>query len=125
MERGDIAALLWLLVSVIVILGLAYWVTKRLAGGSMFGNLGTVGMQCKLELLARLPLGKGQSLLVVRTGSRCFLLGMAQSSISLLAEFTQEELESWTKESADRQGGTGNDFLHILRDKMTNHGERR
>ena len=125
MERGDIAALLWLLVSVIVILGLAYWVTKRLAGGSMFGNSGTAGMQCKLEPLARLPLGKGQSLLVVRTGSRCFLLGVAQSSISLLAEFTQEELESWTKESADRQGGTGNDFLRILHDKMTNHSERR
>ncbi len=125
MEREDIAALLWLLVSVIVILGLAYWVTKHLAGGNMFGNLGAASVQCKLELLARLPLGKGQSLLVVRTGSRCFLLGVAQSSISLLAEFTQEDLETWIKESADRQGRTGNDFLRILHDKMTNHSERR
>ncbi len=125
MNREDIAALLWLLVSVIVILGLAYWVTKHLAGGGMLGNLGTAGMWRKIEILARLPLGKGQSLLVVRTGSRCFLLGVAQNDISVLAEFTEADLESWNKEPTDRQGGAGSDFLRILHDKMTGNNERR
>ena len=125
MDREDIAALLWLLVSVIVILGLAYWVTKHLAGGGMFGNLGTAGMWRKIEILARLPLGKGQCLLVARTGSRCFLLGVAQSGISVLAEFTEAELEAWMKEPADRPRGSGSDFLRILHDKMTGNNERR
>ena len=91
----------------------------------MLGNLGTAGMWRKIEILARLPLGKGQSLLVVRTGSRCFFLGVAQNDISVLAEFTEADLESWNKEPTDRQGGAGSDFLRILHDKMTGNNERR
>ncbi len=125
MNREDIAAVLWLLVSVVVILGLAYWVTKHLAGGGMFGNLGTAGMWRKIEILARLPLGKGQSLIVVRMGSRCFFLGVTQNNISALAEFTEADLESWKKESADRQSGAGSDFLRVLHEKMTGNNERR
>lgn len=115
--------MLWVLVSVIVILGLAYWVTRRVAGGMALGRVGGVGPQKKFEVLGRLTIGRGQSLLVVRVDKRGFLLGMASGCISMLAELTEEELAYWKIRLDDRGQGKG-EFRNVLQNIWRQKGQR-
>lgn len=88
-------SLLWALVCVVLILGLAYWFTKRVAAPGGLGALVAAPGTEQLKVLARLALGKEQLLVVVQAGERYFLLGVTQSAVSTLAEFTREEAEAW------------------------------
>lgn len=97
---GDHAwlSLIWLLFCVALIIGLAYWFTKHVVGGGALrgsGLLGGANSGEQVKVLARLNLGREQALLLVRVGERHFLLGVTPSSISTLAEFTQEEAQAW------------------------------
>ncbi len=86
----NILSLLWLLLCVLVIIVLAYLFTKYVAGrnGSFLGAGGTSG---RLKALARLSLGRDQSLVLVQAGERYLLLGAAPSGVTLVAELTEEE----------------------------------
>lgn len=86
--------LIWLLICVVVVIVLAYLFTRFLAGrgGGMGGLSGGEGFQ----VLRRLPLGREQSAALVKAGERYFLLGVAPSGITLLAELTAEEAEAMT-----------------------------
>lgn len=98
----QILSLLWVLACVVVIVGLAYWFTKFVVGR---GGLSTLGLGQGTEsfrVLARLPLGRDQSLVLVQTGERYFLLGVTQSAISTLAELTPEEAEAWRRPQAEQ-----------------------
>ncbi|MCI8539642.1 MAG: flagellar biosynthetic protein FliO [Oscillospiraceae bacterium] len=98
----QILSLLWVLACVILIVGMAYWFTKYVAGR---GGLSTFGLgqgSESLRVLARLSLGRDQSLMLVQAGERYFLLGVTQSAISTLAEFTPEEAEAWRKTQAEQ-----------------------
>lgn len=86
-------ALLWYLISVIVIIGLAYWVSRKVGGAGLVP--GQRGVALRIEPLAQLNVGKSERLLVVRLGSRCLLLGVTAGGISPLAELTEEEVAQW------------------------------
>lgn len=88
-------SLLWMVVCVVAIIGLAYWVTKYVAGRGGLGAFGPLKAGEGLELLAQLPLGRDQRLAVVRAGERCLLLGVTAAGITLLAELTEEEAAQW------------------------------
>ena len=91
-------SLLWVLVCVILILGLAYWFTKYIGGrGKLGGAFGAGRGTEQLKVLARLTLGRDQALAIVQAGERYFLLGVTASAISTLAELTGEEAEVWLK----------------------------
>ena len=94
-------SLLWMIVSVIVIIGLAYWFTKSVAGRGGLGAFGPLKAGGGLKVLAQLPLGRDQKLIVTQAGGRFFLLGVTATEISMLAEFTAEEAALWQE-----QGGT-------------------
>ena len=75
LELGGDAALasfLWMLVCVVLIIGLAYWFTKYVAGR---GALGAFSGGRRMEVLDRLPLGRDQNLILARVGERYLLLG--------------------------------------------------
>lgn len=96
---NPIFSLLWMVLCVVVIAVLAYLATKYVAGrGGAFG----LRMGTGLEILAQLPLGREQKLLVARAGERYFLLGVTASKISILAEFTAEEAALW-REGAEKE----------------------
>ena len=98
----NILSLIWLLVCVLVIIALAYLFTKYVAGRSG-GFLGAGNGTDGFKLLARLPLGREQSLVLVQAGKRYLLLGVAPSGISLVAELTREEAqELYPKSSPDQ-----------------------
>lgn len=97
----EFVAVFWLLISVIIILGLAYWVTRRVARVASIGGYPIGAKDQRMKVLARLPLGKEGTLVMVQVNDRYFLLGVTAGRISSLAEFTEEEVEIWLHPTAD------------------------
>ena len=96
-----LASLLWLIICVILIIGLAYWVTRYVAGRGVFGGLaGGRG----LAILDQMILGRDQRVLLTQVGERYLLLGATPGGITLLAELTAEEAAAWrgSPEGGDR-----------------------
>lgn len=121
---GDnpVVSLLWMIVSIVVIIGLAYWFTKYVAGRGGLGAFGPLKAGEGLELLAQLPLGREQRLVLTRVGERYFLLGVTASNISMLAEFTAEEAALW-KEGAEEKRETPS-FREALNTVLRQKGRR-
>ena len=92
---GDVLYILWVLLCTVAILGLCYWVTRRMAGFSVPGRFAAGRSGERLEILAKISVAKDQSLLVASVGKRCFLLGCTAGGISLLAELSEEEAALW------------------------------
>ena len=119
---GDNAAasLLWLVVCVVLITGLAYWFTRFAAGGGLLGTPARLGRQ--ITLLAQLGLGKDQRLILVQAAGRYFLLGAAPAGISLLAEFTPEEAAAW---QAQPEGAANNPSFREALETILKERKRR
>lgn len=48
-----------------------------------------------MEVLAQVQIGANERLLVVKTVGRYFLLGSSGGGISMLVEFSEEEIDAW------------------------------
>lgn len=120
LEDRAAASLLWMVVSVVLIIGLAYWVTRYVAGRGGLGGIGPLKSGTGLEILSQLILGRDQKLAVVRAGERYFLLGITAAGVSMLAEFTAEEAAAWREQTAEERAQTPGfrEALHtVLRQK--------
>ncbi len=108
-----ILSVIGLLAVVLLVLAGAYaftrWAGRSLGGGLMAG----LGGGRRLQVLDRAGLGKDQTLLVVRAGQRYLLLGSTPAGVTLLAELTQEEGESWNPPAATPEERP--DFLALMR----------
>lgn len=107
--------LLWYVVSVVVILGLAYWVTRYIGQQGGLGPQRRAGKELKLKVLAQAAIGKDQRLLVVSTGKRYFLLGAAPGGINELAELSQEDISAWQETLSEESGEQSPGFAEIMR----------
>lgn len=87
-------SLVWLVICVVVIAGMAYLFTKYVAGRGRMGFGGVTGGTEQFRVLARLALGREQAAALVRAGERYFLLGLTASQITVLSELTREEAET-------------------------------
>ena len=85
-------SLIWLLVCVLAIVVLAWLFTRYVAGRG--GTIGMPGGSERFKVLARLPLGREQSAVLVKAGEKYLLLGVTASGITVLKELTQEEAEA-------------------------------
>ena len=110
------ASFLWMLACVVLIIGLAYWFTKYVAGR---GALGAFSGGRRMEVLARLPLGRDQSVVLARVGERYLLLGAGTAGVTLLAELTGEEAAAWKAPETAAEGKPGfqEAFLNILKQR--------
>ena len=90
LEDATLASLLWMIVCVVLVIGLAYWATRYIAGRGV-----PLGGGRRMEVLDQLLLGRDQRVALVRAGERYLLLGAAPSGVTLLAELTEEEAASW------------------------------
>ncbi len=102
LSGNPLFSLLWMMICVVAIIALAYWFTKYVAGRGGLGAFGPLRAGGGLEVLAQLPLGREQKLVVVQAGERFFLLGVTASKVSMLAEFTAEEAALW-RENTERE----------------------
>lgn len=89
----QILSVLGLLAVLLLVLVGAHFFT-RWAGQNMGGGLFAL-RGGRLQVLDRAALGRDQALLVVKAGQRYLLLGSTPAGVSLLAELTREEGESW------------------------------
>lgn len=111
-----LASFLWMLVCVVLIIGLAYWFTRYMAGR---GAMGAFSAGRRMEILDRLPLGRDQSVILARVGERYLLLGTGSAGVTLLAELTGEEAAAWRRpEAADGpRPGFKDAFLTMMKQK--------
>ncbi len=84
MLEGIITALGTLLI-VIAVLFAAWWVTRKIAGSGQFG-----GRSRYMKIIDRMPVAQDRFLVLVRLGEKVYLLGVASSEITFLAEMEGE-----------------------------------
>lgn len=113
---GDnaVLSLLWVILCVVVIIGLAYWVTRFVGGLNGPAALGAARGTAQMTVLARMNVGKDQSLLLVRVEQRYFLLGATPGGITTLAEFTPDEAAAWTSKAEHPENGQSMSFGKAL-----------
>ena len=118
-------SLLGMGITIVVVIGLAYWFTRYVVGGKHLGSLGLLQKNQQLQLLAQTQVGKDQRLAVVRAGSRYFLLGLTPQNISLLAELTQEEAAVWLQEPGGPDSGPQAEGFQKAFEKAFNREKKR
>ena len=106
--------LLWALFVTCLILALAYWFTRYVAG-----RMATVGLVRgkHITVLEQVPVGKEQRLLLVRVGSRIYFLAATPGGVNNLGELSQEETAGWddpAKPPADLPESFSQALRHIL-----------
>lgn len=95
-----LASLAGTILAVLLIIGLAYWFTKHVAGSGALGGFRAGAGNGQMKVLGQLSLGKDQRLAVVAVGAQFYLLGITPGGISLVAELTEEEADLWRQEQA-------------------------
>ena len=83
-----VLSVLALLAVILLVLAGAYLFTRWAGRGLVLSTGG--GGRGRLQAVERLSLGRDQSLVVVRTGTRFLLLGCTPAGISLLRERSEE-----------------------------------
>ena len=88
----DILGLVWALAAVVVVLVLAYWFTKYVAGRMLLSG-GYRGRH--ITVLEQAVVGRDQKILLVKVGEEYYLLGASPNGITCLKEFTAEQAAQW------------------------------
>lgn len=109
-------SLLGMLITVLLILLLAYWVTRFIGQRGLPGWARGVQNSGGLRVMWQLSLGKGERLVLVRLHERCLLLGVSGGGITVLTELTQEEAARWLQK--DGEVTKAPSFLEVLRDNL-------
>ena len=121
----EILSVLWVLVCTVAVLALCYYVTRRLTRlPALSRYAGGIPREGRLEVLARVPLGKDQSLVVAAVGKRCFLLGCVAGSISLLTELTEEEAAAWIARREEKNSTEQRSFRDAMSELLKQKVQR-
>lgn len=120
MSWENIGTLFGMLLSVAVVLVLAYLFTRYLAGRGISG--GAVS-HCRgkyggyLQVLERVSLGREQNLVLARAGGQYLLLGVSPGGITLLRELSEDEAQTWRQQHAPAASpGASMGFQDALRE---------
>lgn len=116
--------MLWVLICVVLVIGLAYWFTKYMVGRSGFGTISLEKRIDVLKILAQMPLGRDQRLLMIQAGQRYFLIGVTPAGMTALAEFTSEEAELWQVKEAQLVNGQAMSFTEAVKRVLKQKGQR-
>lgn len=101
---SNLVSALGMLFTVVLILFLAYWTSRWVASHGVPGPPAPGGGDA-FRILARLPVGRGAYLLLVRVREDCLLLGVTEQRVTLLKEWTGEEADAWTFDAPSPDNG--------------------
>ena len=72
---------------VAAVLFMAWWFTKKIAGGSAYR-----GQSRYMKVIDRVAVAQDRSIILIRTGKKIYMAGVASSEITLLAEMEESDL---------------------------------
>ena len=118
----SIWSLLGMLLVVLLILVLAYVVTRWL--GSAYGGKGgrvspaklRAGGSGRFRVIGQIGLGRTERLVLACLGDRCYLLGVTEHGFTLLKELEGEEAQEWLRE--DETSAPPASFMDVLKDNL-------
>ena len=113
---GNILSLVGMLLTVVLVLALAYWCTKLIGRRGLPGWAAGAGGGERIQILWQASLGKSERLVLVRLNERCLLLGVTGGGINVLTELTDEEAADWLQKKGDPPQAPS--FLEILRENL-------
>ena len=115
----NVWSVLGVLAVVILILYLAYWVTRWIGMRSMPQSASArvrTGGSGKFCVLGQLGLGgRNERLVLVRLEERCYLLGVTEHQITLLRELDDGEAAEWLREDG-QPSAPG--FMEVLAENL-------
>lgn len=113
-DWDTIGALLWALLVTCLVLVLAYWFTRKVAGRLSTGR--ALRGQGRFTVLDQVSLGRDQRVVLVRVGDAVYLLGVTPGGISRLGILPKDEAEPWLEQDAVKPRGDGSvSFVEALR----------
>lgn len=118
----SIWSLLGMLLIVLLILALAYVVTRGL--GASYGRKGgrisparvRAGGSERFRVIGQIGLGRTERLVLACLGDRCYLLGVTEHGFTLLKELEGEEAKEWLRE--EEASGAPASFMDVLKDNL-------
>lgn len=110
--------LLFMIITVALVIGLAYWFTRYMIGGGKLGAFGVIQNNSPMQIMTQTRVGKEQCLAVVRTSERYFLVGITAQNISLLAELSKEDVAPWLQDEAQRKTEQAPSFKQAVLDSL-------
>lgn len=117
----SIWSLLGMLLVVLLILGLAYVVTRWLgtAYGGKGGKVSPASLRAggaeRFRVIGQISLGRTERLVLACLGDRCYLLGVTEHGFALLKELEGEEAKEWLREEAPAAPAS---FMDVLKDNL-------
>lgn len=114
---------LWLLIAVVLVMGLAYLFTRYVAGNPNL--LSQRGKNEKmLNIVEQTYVGRDRQVILMQAGDRFFLLGNTPTQITTLAELSAEEVAAWREK--ERQTGEEGPptFTQALQEIIRQRGRR-
>jgi len=110
-ELKTVLTAVGMLLMMIAVFAGAYWaprlIAKRCRGSYMLPE--------KLRIISKVPLGKDQSLIVIKAAEKIFLLGATSHDISLIAELDPADFPVAAPQAP---AITDTDFLSVLKNVM-------
>lgn len=117
-------SLLWMILCVAMVVGLAYWFTRYVAGRGGLGGFGVPMRGRRLEVLEQISAGREQRLVLLRAGERHLLVGISPNHIATLAEFSAEEAAAWAAAPGTEGEGPPPSFWEALQTVGKQRGRR-
>ena len=123
---GNLFSALGMLSVTVLILALAYWTTRRIGAHAAPGAPGWFGGagNDNFRVLARIGVGRGACLMVVRLRERCLLLGVTEYNVALLKEWEGGDADAWLSQTP-ADGGFLDALRGVLQDKRDGGRPRR
>lgn len=115
---------LWLLIAVVLVMGLAYLFTRYVAGNQILLSQHRKNTKM-LHIVEQTYMGRDRQIVLLQAGDRYFLLGNTPEQITTLAEFSAGEVESWReKERQTGEDGQTPSFTQALQEIIKQRGRR-
>ncbi len=118
LQGNPLASLLGMLAVIAAVLILAWWATKQIAQRPGLQGFGGRLPNGEMSILAQIPLGREQRLVVVECAARYFLLGVTEHNISMLSELREEDVQQWTQGQEEPVPTSKQSFSTLLQNKM-------
>ena len=115
---------LWLLIAVVLVMGVAYLFTRYVAGNSSLLS-SRIGKTKMISVVEQTYMGRDRQVVLVQAGDRYFLLGNTPTQITTLAELSAEEVQAWReKEGQMGEEGQPPSFAQSLQEIVKQRSRR-